>query len=53
MTEKLLMCTPEGFAVNYVINPWMHDQIGTYHPIQQRASGNNCSINCPQSLISV
>ncbi|MBK7413778.1 MAG: hypothetical protein IPJ38_00145 [Dechloromonas sp.] len=32
MTEKLLMCTPEGFAVNYEINPWMHDQIGHVSP---------------------
>ena len=26
--ETLLMCSPEGFAVDYEINPWMHDQIG-------------------------
>lgn len=26
--ETLLMCTPEGFAVDYDINPWMTDQIG-------------------------
>ena len=28
MSETLLMCSPEGFAVNYEINPWMHHQIG-------------------------
>ena len=28
MSQTLVMCTPEGFAVNYEINPWMHDQIG-------------------------
>jgi N-dimethylarginine dimethylaminohydrolase len=26
--ETFLMCTPEGFAVDYQINPWMADQIG-------------------------
>ena len=26
--ETLLMCSPEGFAVNYEINPWMAHQIG-------------------------
>jgi N-dimethylarginine dimethylaminohydrolase len=26
--EILLMCSPDGFAVDYEINPWMHDQIG-------------------------
>ncbi|MFA6921644.1 MAG: arginine deiminase-related protein [Gallionella sp.] len=29
---SLLMCTPEGFAVNYEINPWMRDQIGCVSP---------------------
>ena len=24
----LLMCTPEGYAVNYEINPWMKQQVG-------------------------
>ena len=28
MPESLVMCTPEGFAVNYEINPWMKHQIG-------------------------
>jgi N-dimethylarginine dimethylaminohydrolase len=28
MTESLLMCSPEGFAVSYDINPWMTNQIG-------------------------
>ena len=28
MPETLVMCTPEGFAVNYEINPWMRHQIG-------------------------
>lgn len=28
MPESFLMCTPEGFAVNYEINPWMQHQIG-------------------------
>lgn len=32
MPETLLMCTPEGFAVNYEINPWMRDQIGRVAP---------------------
>ncbi|MDD5248692.1 MAG: arginine deiminase-related protein [Rhodocyclaceae bacterium] len=26
--ETLLMCTPEGFAVDYDINPWMTAQVG-------------------------
>jgi N-dimethylarginine dimethylaminohydrolase len=26
--EKLLMCTPDGFAVDYDINPWMTHEIG-------------------------
>jgi N-dimethylarginine dimethylaminohydrolase len=29
MPETLLMCTPEGFTVNYEINPWMRGQIGS------------------------
>jgi N-dimethylarginine dimethylaminohydrolase len=32
MSETLVMCTPEGFAVNYEINPWMRDQIGHVVP---------------------
>lgn len=32
MAETLLMCTPEGFAVNYEINPWMQNQIGHVSP---------------------
>ncbi|HMC13475.1 MAG TPA: arginine deiminase-related protein [Gallionellaceae bacterium] len=35
MPETLLMCTPEGFAVNYEINPWMQNQIG--HVLPERA----------------
>jgi len=30
--ETLVMCTPEGFAVNYEINPWMQHQIGHVFP---------------------
>jgi N-dimethylarginine dimethylaminohydrolase len=26
--QHLLMCSPEGFAVNYEINPWMKGQVG-------------------------
>ena len=32
MSEQLLMCTPEGFAVNYEINPWMKNQVGKVSP---------------------
>jgi len=32
MPETLVMCTPEGFAVNYEINPWMRHQIGHVSP---------------------
>lgn len=32
MRETLMMCTPEGFAVNYAINPWMVHQIGHVSP---------------------
>jgi len=32
MPETLLMCTPEGFAVHYEINPWMRHQIGHVSP---------------------
>ncbi|MEN9481704.1 MAG: hypothetical protein RLZZ298_3099 [Pseudomonadota bacterium] len=28
MNQTLVMCSPEGFAVNYEINPWMKQQIG-------------------------
>lgn len=28
MNETLVMCSPDGFAVNYEINPWMEHQIG-------------------------
>lgn len=28
MPQKILMCPPDYFAVNYVINPWMQDHIG-------------------------
>lgn len=28
MSRSLLMCSPEGFAVNYEINPWMKEQVG-------------------------
>lgn len=32
MTQRLLMCSPEGFAVSYEINPWMAGQIGRTDP---------------------
>jgi N-dimethylarginine dimethylaminohydrolase len=28
VSQTLLMCSPEGFAVNYEINPWMKGQVG-------------------------
>lgn len=28
MPQTLLMCSPEGFAVAYEINPWMHGHVG-------------------------
>ncbi len=28
----LLMCVPSQYAVNYVINPWMRDQVGNSSP---------------------
>lgn len=28
MSQKILMCPPDYFAVNYVINPWMQDHVG-------------------------
>lgn len=28
MSVTLLMCSPDGFAVNYEINPWMREQAG-------------------------
>ena len=28
MTQTLLMCSPEGFAVDYEINPWMQGHVG-------------------------
>lgn len=28
MQESIVMCTPEGFAVNYEINPWMQHHVG-------------------------
>lgn len=31
MSQKILMCPPDHFAVNYVINPWMQDHIGATH----------------------
>jgi N-dimethylarginine dimethylaminohydrolase len=31
-SETLLMCRPEGFAIQYEINPWMKDQIGRVSP---------------------
>lgn len=32
MPEVLLMCTPDTFAINYEINPWMQHQIGHVLP---------------------
>jgi N-dimethylarginine dimethylaminohydrolase len=32
MPETLVMCTPDTFAVNYEINPWMQHQIGLVSP---------------------
>jgi len=28
MSQKILMCPPDHFSVDYVINPWMQDHIG-------------------------
>jgi N-dimethylarginine dimethylaminohydrolase len=28
MNQSLVMCSPDGFTVNYEINPWMKQQIG-------------------------
>jgi N-dimethylarginine dimethylaminohydrolase len=33
MMETLLMCTPQGYAVNYEINPWMMKQVGHVLPV--------------------
>lgn len=35
--ERLLMCAPEHFCVDYVINPWMEHQIGQTHAARARA----------------
>ena len=32
MTQHLLMCPPDYFRVQYVINPWMENKIGTIDP---------------------
>ncbi len=32
MNSSLLMCTPEYFGVQYVINPWMQNQMGQVDP---------------------
>ena len=36
MTQSLLMCSPQYFDVQYVINPWMAGQIGKVNPSQAR-----------------
>jgi N-dimethylarginine dimethylaminohydrolase len=41
MRPKLLMCSPEGFAVNYEINPWMHGQIGQISPAVAKEQWQN------------
>ena len=28
MSQRILMCAPDFFAVSYVINPWMQDHVG-------------------------
>lgn len=37
MTQTLLMCSPEGFAVDYEINPWMQGHVGAIdRPLAKR-----------------
>lgn len=37
MTPTLLMCSPEGFAVDYEINPWMRGHVGAIDkPLAER-----------------
>ncbi|KMP11391.1 hypothetical protein UR09_02040 [Candidatus Nitromaritima sp. SCGC AAA799-A02] len=36
MTSRILMCPPDHFRVNYSINPWMANKIGTVDPRRAR-----------------
>jgi N-dimethylarginine dimethylaminohydrolase len=37
MKQKILMCAPDFFAVDYVINPWMRDHLGAITPSLARS----------------
>lgn len=39
--RRILMCAPDHFGVDYVINPWMEDQIGRAALPQARAQWDN------------
>ncbi len=34
--DALLMCAPDYFGVDYIINPWMENQIGRATPSRAR-----------------
>ncbi|MEE9259193.1 MAG: arginine deiminase-related protein [Nitrospinaceae bacterium] len=36
MPSRILMCAPDFFGVQYTINPWMENQIGTVDPLRAR-----------------
>ncbi|QGM96818.1 dimethylarginine dimethylaminohydrolase family protein [Methylocystis parvus] len=42
---RILMCAPDHFAVDYVINPWMEDQIGRTQRTQARAQWENLRLH--------
>ena len=40
-STRILMCAPEHFGVDYIINPWMENQIGRADPQRARDQWDN------------
>ncbi|WP_442755723.1 dimethylarginine dimethylaminohydrolase family protein [Methylocystis sp. JAN1] len=47
---RLLMCAPDHFGVDYVINPWMENQIGRAHVTRARAQWENLRDRLAQAI---
>jgi len=39
--QRILMCSPEHFEVDYIINPWMENQVGKTNPALAREQWAN------------
>jgi N-dimethylarginine dimethylaminohydrolase len=50
VSPRLLMCAPRHFGVDYVINPWMENQIGCTEPTRAREQWESLRNHLAESI---